>query len=212
MLVDCKGEIQEVVQSPIPIIVESEAGPVAVSAWSKGPPLALQTINESATPTPSSTDENSQEVEILPPTPSFAHLMPPISAWTNYSTDSDPAGPWDPARQKSLEYPSQGYQQYDYGYNQEAQQQQPMAPSMYPWGIPMTPMPVRGYASSAPQIPGGPGVLWTPNGWAVQDAAMKKVLTRVERSAMSSGKGSSRPGGVKGYYRSTTPDIEMIHS
>jgi hypothetical protein len=69
---------------------------------------------------------------------------------------------------------------------------------------------MRGYESTGPQIPGGPGVLWTPNGWAVQDAAMKKVLTRVEKSAKSSGKGNSKPGGVKGYYRSTPQDIGVL--
>lgn len=121
--------------------------------------------------------------------------MPPISAWTNYSNDSDPAGPWDPA-QKSPEYPT--YQQYDYGY--ASPEQQPMG-AMYPWGIPMTPMPMSGYQAATPHIPGGPGVLWTPNGWAVQDAAMKKVLGRVERHSKASGRGS-KPGGVKGYYRS----------
>lgn len=198
---DVKGEIKpvEIVQSPTPIVVVVEAKPGSQSAWSKGPPLVVKTTPASAPSIETSSTEEpetpSQEVEILPPTPSFAHLMPPISAWTNYSNDSDPADQWDTARQKSLEYPT--YRPYDYGYHQ----QPATAMAMYPWGIPMTPPPMRGFQSQAPHIPGGPGVLWTPNGWAVQDAAMKKVLGRVERSSKVSGKGV-KPGGVKGYYRS----------
>jgi len=205
VLVDVKGEIKAIeVIAPIPII-EANAG--SESAWSKAPPLLVKTA-----PAPSSTTDTSstqasdtppQEIEILPPTPSFAHLMPPISAWTNYSNDSDPAGPWDPA-QKSPEYPT--YHQYNYGYG--TPQQQPMA-AIYPWGIPMTPMPMSGYQAPATHIPGGPGVLWTPNGWAVQDAAMKKVLGRVEKFSKAPGRGS-KPGGVKGYYRSESfPDVEV---
>jgi hypothetical protein len=197
VLVDVKGEIQSIeIIAPIPII-EANAG--SESAWSKGPPLLVKTAPAPSSATDASSTEDSetpsQEIEILPPTPSFAHLMPPISAWTNYSNESDPAGAWDPA-QKSPEYPT--YQQYDYGYS--SPQQQTMG-AMYPWGIPMTPMPMSGYQSSTPHIPGGPGVLWTPNGWAVQDAAMKKVLGRVERHSKVPGRGS-KPGGVKGYYRS----------
>jgi hypothetical protein len=189
VLVDHKGEIKpvELVQSPVPIAVKP------ASAWEKGPPVPLLVKTDTET---TQTEEIIQEVEIEPPTPSFAHLMPPISAWTNYSNDSDPAGPWDPARQKSLEYPT--HQQYDHGYMET-----PSLPegAVYPWGIPMTPMPMgMGYPTTMEsQFPGGPGVLWTPNGWAVQDAAMKKVLGRVEKSS-SGGKG--KPGGVKGYYRS----------
>jgi hypothetical protein len=197
VLVDVKGEIQPIeIIAPVQII-ETSAG--SESAWSKGPPLLVKTAPAPSITTDASSTEASetppQEIEILPPTPSFAHLMPPISAWTNYSNDSDPAGAWDPA-QKSPEYPT--YQQYDHGYG--SPQQQPMG-AMYPWGIPMTPMPMSGYQSSAPHIPGGPGVLWTPNGWAVQDAAMKKVLGRVEKFSKAPGRGS-KPGGVKGYYRS----------
>jgi len=197
VLVDVKGEIQPIeLTAPAPI---SDANAGSESAWSKGPPLLVKTAPAPSSSTDASSTEASetpsQEIEILPPTPSFAHLMPPISAWTNYSNDSDPAGAWDPA-QKSPEYPT--YQQYDFGYG--SPQQHPMG-AMYPWGIPMTPMPMSGYQSSAPQIPGGPGVLWTPNGWAVQDAAMKKVLGRVERHSKAPGRGS-KPGGVKGYYRS----------
>lgn len=198
VLVDVKGEIQPV-ELVVPVSIV-DANPGSESAWSKGPPLLLKTAPAPSISTETTSTEvsevNSQEIEILPPTPSFAHLMPPISAWTNYSNDFDPAGAWDPA-QKSPEYPN--YQQYDYGYNSPPQHQSIGA--MYPWGIPMTPMPMSGCQSSAPQIPGGPGVLWTPNGWAVQDAAMKKVLGRVEKYSRAPGRGT-KPGGVKGYYRS----------
>jgi hypothetical protein len=202
--VDVKGELKpvELVKASLPIFVEAKAG--SESAWSKGPPLVVKTAPASSTSTSTETSSTgsdleapSQEIEILPPTPSFAHLMPPISAWTNYSNDSDPAGAWDPAQK--TEYPI--YQQVEYYDNtQQQQQQQQHQMAMYPWGIPMTP-PVGAYGSQTPHIPGGPGVLWTPNGWAVQDAAMKKVLGRVERSSMGHGR-NVKPGGVKGYYRS----------
>ncbi|WWC87679.1 uncharacterized protein L201_002570 [Kwoniella dendrophila CBS 6074] len=52
----------------------------------------------------------------------------------------------------------------------------------YPWGMPMSPLP--GYKDpSVPIIPGGLGVIWTPAGWAVQDAAMKNALRSAEVKA-----------------------------
>ncbi|KAK8861389.1 hypothetical protein IAR55_002208 [Kwoniella newhampshirensis] len=51
----------------------------------------------------------------------------------------------------------------------------------YPWGMPMSPVSPQGYQDpSIPNIPGGLGVMWTPAGWAVQDAAMKNALRSTE--------------------------------
>lgn len=178
----------------------SKVGPGSV--WSKGPPAIVKTV---VVPLPTSDAEvlidipthpqsSSQEVEIQPPTPSFSHLMPPASAWTVYSNDSDPAGPWDPAirRQRSMEIPAVTHQVH----------QHKDMDATYPWGMPMMPVPMMGYEAQAPQFPGGAGVLWTPNGWAVQDAAMKRALNVAERAVRSGGKDKIRGRGNKSNYRS----------
>lgn len=70
----------------------------------------------------------------------------------------------------------------------------------YPWGMPMSPLPLPGTGHAQTQGPNsGSGVLWTPAGWAVQDAAMKRVLNSVE--ARSQGRDVKLIQG-KHYYRS----------
>ncbi|ORX36353.1 hypothetical protein BD324DRAFT_490479 [Kockovaella imperatae] len=94
-------------------------------------------------------------------------------------------------------------------------------PIMYPWGMPMSPVvsqqphhqeneahdspkmekgsktgPVshlRGMSSPVglPHVPGGLGVMWTPAGWAVQDAAMKLDLRLAEMKFLSEITGNS---------------------
>nr|XP_031863128.1 uncharacterized protein CI109_001607 [Kwoniella shandongensis]KAA5530200.1 hypothetical protein CI109_001607 [Kwoniella shandongensis] len=57
-----------------------------------------------------------------------------------------------------------------------------IAPPTYPWGMPMSPVAIGAgmQDSMIPSIPGGLGVMWTPAGWAVQDAAMKNALRAAE--------------------------------
>ena len=90
-------------------------------------------------------------------------LAVPFSA-VSLRTESDPATPWDPAMRASKLSPVTP----------------PETPfPSYPWGMPMSP---SSFGKDDPlgMIPGGPGVMWTPSGWAVQDAAMKHSLRAVE--------------------------------
>jgi hypothetical protein len=208
VLVDNKGDLQhaQLIRSPIPIIETSEV-PKTESAWTKGPPSIVKTEAVADAPTstpdaesraPAPVRSETQEVEIEPPTPSFSHLNVPASAWTVYSTDSDPAGPWDPAVRHQLPpVPPLPYSQHDFDTKHD-----PTGLGTYPWGMPMMPVPMLGYEVQALQYPGGAGVLWTPNGWAVQDAAMKRALNVVEKAVKLGGKGKAKPKGVKSNFRS----------
>jgi hypothetical protein len=208
VLIDNRGELQhaQLVRSPIPVIETSEV-PKTESVWTRGPPSVVKTETAADVPTSTPDDESrapapvrteTQEVEIEPPTPSFSHLNVPASAWTVYSTDSDPAGPWDPAVRHQLPpVPPLPYSQHDFDTKHD-----PSGLGTYPWGMPMMPVPMMGYEVQAPQYPGGAGVLWTPNGWAVQDAAMKRALNVVEKAVKLGGKGKAKPRGVKSNFRS----------
>jgi hypothetical protein len=214
------GELQQaqVAHSPAPMIQAPTVNSSVTKAeprsvWAKGPPAIIKTV---VVPSPrfegEIQDENqtrsqatSQEVEIEPPTPSFSHLMPPTSAWTVYSTDSDPAGPWDPAvrRQQSLDIPP---------IPQHYKHHQKEMDAAYPWGMPMMPVPMVGYEGQAPQYPGGAGVLWTPNGWAVQDAAMKRALNVAEKAVRLGGNVKLKARGNKSNYRSESKPFAEVNS
>jgi hypothetical protein len=61
----------------------------------------------------------------------------------------------------------------------------------------MSPVVLSGAGNEGiPQIQGGLGVMWTPAGWAVQDAAMKMALFNAENTK---GAGEYQP---KSYWRS----------
>nr|XP_018264511.1 uncharacterized protein I303_02680 [Kwoniella dejecticola CBS 10117]OBR86669.1 hypothetical protein I303_02680 [Kwoniella dejecticola CBS 10117] len=68
----------------------------------------------------------------------------------------------------------------------------------YPWGMPMAPLPGQN-DPSVPAIPGGLGVIWTPAGWAVQDAAMKNALRSAEVKARYGSETRRRT--AKNYFR-----------
>lgn len=76
--------------------------------------------------------------------------------------------------------------------------QHPWSSLGYPWGIPMSPSSPLGTDDPLAAIPGGPGVMWTPAGWAVQDAAMKLSL----RAAQVKAKNEKAHVRGKSYYKS----------
>ncbi|KAK4687893.1 agmatinase, partial [Tremellales sp. Uapishka_1] len=163
--------------------------PPVKSAWSKGPPLNVKKV----------VIEDAAK-SLVPPEPASA---PPATATSLFGTESDPATPWDPAVRyhKQLELksrtpspippppPTAPVSQVSHEIPMAPQTAPPYPsqsdpnnepyfgeyPPTYPWGMPMSPPPLPMYQ----QFPGGPGVLWTPAGWAVQDAAMKIGLKNV---------------------------------
>ena len=148
---------------------------------------------------------------------SASHLAPPGSAISLFGTESDPATPWDPAvrRQKNLDVTHAAQEQIDSAYSTSlgnfgypppsfpsyTDSSPPVYASTYPWGMPMSPLPIPGCGQDTlmPMIPGGLGVMWTPTGWAVQDAAMKHALRTAEAKTFF---GDARRRRPKSYYKS----------
>lgn len=166
-----------------------------VSAWSKG------------RPTPGSM----KKVTIAddPKTPiSAGRLAVPYSAVSLY-TESDPATPWDPAllARKMAEAGETETGQWSkieptmWPYPTEFSLHPMMTQPTYPWGMPMNPVayPSHGGATAIPTVQGGPGVMWTPAGWAVQDAAMRNALRSAEVKTRYSHAKRRNP---KNYFRS----------
>ncbi|WVQ94468.1 hypothetical protein IAU59_001547 [Kwoniella sp. CBS 9459] len=187
--------------------------PPKSNAWSKGPPPTLRKVASLKKVTITDTEPSSQLAtipdrfsesgELKTPT-SASHLMPPVSAFSMFGTESDPASPFDPVvqrrkmqeledaltlRQNAL--PRSNLSQaisFDVGpispsggYPRSPTPSATFNSSTYPWGMPMSPVFMPGYQDPAiPNIRGGLGVMWTPAGWAVQDAAMKSALRTAE--------------------------------
>jgi hypothetical protein len=91
-----------------------------------------------------------------------------------------------------------------YGSDAQAQDgaQYPYSTQTYPWGMPMSPVDMNtpgqeGHVPTKPAPEGGLGVMWTPAGWAVQDAAMKMALFSAEAKAA----GHEMPGEARNYWR-----------
>lgn len=145
------------------------------SAWSKGPPISVKTVR-----VPSPDELQLQLPSARPiPTPDHAHLIPPSSAWTASSTEDDA----DPRAHVHVPAPAPA--------------------AAYPWGMPMSPLQPQPQAQA--DFPTGPGVLWTPSGWAVQDAAMKWAMMGVEQQLQLQMHGKvphKAKNGMKNYYRS----------
>lgn len=206
-----RGSVPEVrfKLEPAPAMVRAKSSDSTSSkrsAWSKGPPAHLKTVTIDSSP--------------------IIHqaLAVPVSATSMFGTGSDPATPWDPAIRalriaeaeeeaaqevkRDPEYPptaSYATVAPDYVYTfpdgpQLVPMPYPYSAPAYPWGMPMSPVNVAagGMYDPAPQIPGGLGVMWTPTGWAVQDAAMKMALFQAEN-----GEGW-RKGQAKGEYQPKT--------
>ncbi|OCF78125.1 hypothetical protein I204_00061 [Kwoniella mangroviensis CBS 8886] len=200
-------------KEPLAIPMEPTiTAPPKITAWAKGPPPNLRKVasikNLSLTPHPRSHERSSG----LTPT-SANHLMPPVSAISMFGTESDPATPFDPVvqRRKLQELEdalndlpkSNLFQRFEHDQGLLPLPIMPTSPSQgyhpapaaggnqgnsilnsttYPWGMPMSPLPGHG-DPTVPLIPGGLGVIWTPTGWAVQDAAMKNALRSAEVKA-----------------------------
>ena len=136
------------------------------------------------------------------------HLAPPQSAISILGTESDPATPWDPAIQRkkifdaaqaAKEFTNPEYYDavFDFPLVYPLDLSQAGGAPTYPWGMPMSPV-VDGEHDSLPIIPGGPGVIWTPAGWAVQDIAMKYSLRAAEVKMQYSDSKKK----AKSYYKS----------
>ncbi|OCF34640.1 hypothetical protein I316_03682 [Kwoniella heveanensis BCC8398] len=187
--------------------------PPKSNAWSKGPPPSLRKVASLKKVTIAETEPSSQLATILDhsstsgelKTPTSAsHLMPPVSAFSMFGTESDPASPFDPVVQRrkmqeledalaarQIALPKSNLSQamsFDVphmsptcGYPTSPPPSVGFNSSTYPWGMPMSPVVMPGYQDpTIPRIPGGLGVMWTPAGWAVQDAAMKSALRTAE--------------------------------
>ena len=142
------------------------------SAWSKGPPKSLKKVTIHTE---------------VPETPTG--LRPPPTAFSLFGTDSDPATPWDPAVRFQKAKEAETIEPVNPEYSSSVFEAPPAFPSpgewglvapTYPWGMPMSPVFPPGSQADVPKIPGGLGVMWTPAGWAVQDAAMKSSLRFAE--------------------------------
>ena len=214
-MVDSRGELKDAEEVYIPTTAAPK--PVVRSAWTKGLPASIK-VKTVVIPSPDSDSSETQEVELAFPTPSHAHLMPPISAWTMYSTDSDPAGPWDPAVQHREHDTQNSVQAGQAGKAGKGRPQEldyqglgDVGP-MYPWGMPMTPVSAAGqeqHQQHQQHYPGGAGVLWTPSGWAVQDIAMKRAMAFAE-SAAQMHRGRKNRTAVKNYYKSEPTSLVAI--
>lgn len=140
---------------------------------------------------------------------SASHLAPPQSAISLFDTESDPATPWDPAirRKKVIEAAqAEAFKEYSdvvFGvppaFASPIDYPAPVYAPMYPWGMPMSPAPLPGYDAVMPVTPGGLGVMWTPAGWAIQDAAMKHSQRAAESRTLHGAASKRKP---KGYYKS----------
>ncbi|WRT65496.1 uncharacterized protein IL334_002439 [Kwoniella shivajii] len=196
-------------KEPVAIPMEPTAtAPPKINLWAKGPPPSLRKLGypqDVSLPSHELSSNLATLQENQTPT-SARHLMPPVSAISMFGTESDPASPFDPVvqRRKMQELEDALNSQGDdsmlpksnlsHMYSNDLFQPLPSPPSTYngngsgfnstsyPWGMPMSPLPGH-QDPSVPLIPGGLGVMWTPAGWAVQDAAMKNALRSAEVKA-----------------------------
>ena len=194
MLLSRKLNIDEVPPPVVPKLAE----PPKLSVWARGPPKGVKKVTIA---------END-----LPKAPASASLLaPPQSAVSLFGTESDPATPWDPAlRREKNENAAQAAQvlpNLEYAgialdipppFFPASDSQAPFHTPAYPWGMPMSPMSGSGHDVLLPSIPGGLGVMWTPAGWAVQDAAMKHSLRAAEVKAI---RGNPVRNKAKSYYK-----------
>lgn len=194
--VDEKGDMVPHVGTTEPLgsttLFKPKTPPQKSSAWAKGPPLALK------------------KVSIVEPTADPAatrtHLAPPVSAISLFGTESDPATPWDPAMRRKFEEEGPDPEYSDSVFTPPSPFPSPPVDSRppawqtpsYPWGMPMSPTSPLSDLDPMSNIPGGPGVMWTPAGWAVQDAAMKHSLRAAEIKA----KNEYTKARGKSYYKS----------
>ena len=198
--VDTKGDIVSAPAVPEPVgapaLFKPKTPPLKSSAWVKGPPISLK------------------KVSIVEPSSALSpstHLAPPASAVSMFGTESDPATPWDPALRRNFEadIPETSYESLftppSPFLSPPSSQHGLWGPVSYPWGMPMSPVSPLDERDPLSMIPGGPGVMWTPAGWAVQDAAMKHSLRAAEIKARMDN--AHTRAKAKSYYKSVSRAI-----
>lgn len=207
----------------VPMAVTTSAPPKS-NAWSKGPPALIKKVRSLKKVTIADIGhKRNLNVNLNAPlkTPTSAgSLAVPMSVMSLW-TESDPATPFDPMthRKKMLEIEKEAKEN---GHSKAISKSSlgnlafdcspapsqvfnppesflPFTPA-YPWGMPMSPVSLGAYQDSlAPDFEGGLGVIWTPIGWAVQDAAMKQALRGAEVKLKFENTKRRKP---KSYYRS----------
>lgn len=208
----------------VPMAVATLAPPKS-NAWSKGPPAFIKKVRSLKKVTIADIGhKRNLSVNLNAPlkTPTSAgSLAVPMSAMSLW-TESDPATPFDPMthRKKMLEIEEETKENgrskaiSKSGLGNLAFDSSP-APSQvfsppesflpftapaYSRGMPMSLVSLGAYQNSlAPDVEGGLGVIWTPTGWAVQDAAMKHALRNAEVKLKFENVKRGKP---KSYYRS----------
>lgn len=201
------------------------SAPPESNAWSKGPPALIKKVRSLKKVTIADIGhKRNLSVNLNAPlkTPTSAEsLAVPMSAMSLW-TESDPATPFDPMthRKKMLEIEKEAKEN---GHSKAISKSSlgnlasdsspapcqvfdpsesflPFMARAYPWGMPMSPISLGAYHDSlASDVEGGLGVIWTPAGWAVQDAAMKHALRSAEVQLKFENVKRRKP---KSYYRS----------
>ncbi|KIR96488.1 hypothetical protein L804_06323 [Cryptococcus deuterogattii 2001/935-1] len=207
----------------VPMAVATSAPPES-NAWSKGPPALIKKVRSLKKVTIADIGhKRNLSVNLNAPlkTPTSAEsLAVPMSAMSLW-TESDPATPFDPMthRKKMLEIEKEAKEN---GHSKAISKSSlgnlafdsspapcqvfdpsesflPFMARAYPWGMPMSPISLGAYHDSlASDVEGGLGVIWTPAGWAVQDAAMKHALRSAEVQLKFENVKRRKP---KSYYR-----------
>ncbi|OXG71032.1 hypothetical protein C348_06909 [Cryptococcus neoformans Gb118] len=206
----------------LPMAVATSAPPKS-NAWFKGPPVPIKKIRSLKKVTIADMGHKrdlsvSLDAPLKTPTSAGA-LAIPLSAMSLW-TESDPSTPFDPMthRKRMLEIEEEAKKSghikvmpksslVNLAFDSSPAPSQVFTPSesflpftapAYPWGMPMSPISLGAYQNPLiPDIKGGLGVIWTPTGWAVQDAAMKQTL----RSPEIKQKFENEKKRPKSYYR-----------
>lgn len=218
----------------VPMAVTTSAPPKS-NAWSKGPPAFIKKVRSLKKVTIADIGhKRNLSVNLNAPlkTPTSAgSLAVPMSAMSLW-TESDPATPFDPMthRKKMLEIEEEAKEDGqskaisksslgNLAFDSSPAPNQVFSPPesflpftvpAYPWGMPMSPVSLGAYQNSlAPDVEGGLGVIWTPTGWAVQDAAMKHALRSAEVKLKFENVKRGKP---KSYYRSMSHTARCLAS
>ena len=185
---------------PLPPRTSHEWPSVAQASERKKGDETVQSPRDSAAPESKQVHPEYAGSLFVPPTPLATPLHPPMVPPYYH-------GPYVEPTQGAWPYPQNAAANASPPGDVQGVAWYPPPPVMYPWGMPMSPIlppqPVqesqakpkgqakdrgrgrnhrRGMSTPADllKLPGGLGVMWTPAGWAVQDAAMKLDLRLAE--------------------------------
>lgn len=218
----------------LPMAVATSAPPKS-NAWFKGPPVPIKKIRSLKKVTIADMGHKrdlsvSLDAPLKTPTSAGA-LAIPLSAMSLW-TESDPSTPFDPMthRKRMLEIEEEAKKSghikvmpksslVNLAFDSSPAPSQVFTPSesflpftapAYPWGMPMSPISLGAYQDPLiPDIKGGLGVIWTPAGWAVQDAAMKQTLRSPEIKQKFENE-KKRPYGVQLVLASSLPKDTVL--